>query len=87
MLFYAAALQTLNYDWDTLPVRRETPDRNLNLVEQIRERGGIVPAARREFGRHNEPLHIHSDVQLPPAPAFLRCLVLVRCSIRRNPGS
>ena len=28
--------------------------------------------------RHNEPLGIHSDVQLPPIPAFLRCLVLVR---------
>ena len=31
----------------------------------------IVPAARCEFGRHNEPLRIHSDVQLPPIPAFL----------------
>ena len=30
------------------------------------------------FGRHNEPLVIHSDVQLPPIPAFLRCLGLVR---------
>ena len=29
-------------------------------------------------GRHNEPLGIHSDVQLPPIPAFLRCLVLLR---------
>ena len=42
------------------------------------ECGGVVPAARCEFGRHNEPLGIHSDVQLPPIPAFLRCLVLVR---------
>ena len=24
-----------------------------------------------EFGRHNEPLGIHPDVQLPPIPAFL----------------
>ena len=40
--------------------------------------GGVVPAARCEFGRHNEPLGIYSDVQLPPIPAFLRCLVLVR---------
>ena len=60
------------------PVRRETPDGSLDLVEQIRQGGGVVPAARREFGRHNEPLVIHSDVQLSPVPAFLGCLVLVR---------
>ena len=53
------------------PVRRETPDGNFERGEKIRECGGVVPAARREFGRHNEPLRIHSDVQLPPIPAFL----------------
>ena len=37
----------------------------------------VVPAARRELGRHDEPLVIHSDVQLPPPPAFLRRFVLV----------
>jgi hypothetical protein len=53
------------------PVRRETPDGNFERGEKIRECGGVVPAARCEFGRHNEPLRIHSDVQLPPIPAFL----------------
>ena len=53
------------------PVRRETPDGNLDCVEKSRECGGVVPAARCEFGRHNEPLGIHPDVQLPPIPAFL----------------
>ena len=52
-------------------VRRETPDGNFERGEKIRECGGVVPAARCEFGRHNEPLRIHSDVQLPPIPAFL----------------
>ena len=56
----------------------ETPDGNLDCVEKSRECGGVVPAARCEFGRHNEPLGIHPDVQLPPIPAFLCCLVLVR---------
>ena len=37
-----------------------------------------MPAAGREFGRHNEPRSIHSDGQLAPIPAFLRCLRLVR---------
>ena len=53
------------------PVRRETPDGNFERGEKIRECGGVVPAARGEFGRHNEPFRIHSDVQLPPIPAFL----------------
>ena len=53
------------------PVRRETPDGNFERGEKIRECGGVVPAARGEFGRHHEPLRIHSDVQLPPIPAFL----------------
>ena len=43
---------------------------NTNLGSTL-ECGGVVPAARCEFGRHNEPLGIHPDVQLPPIPAFL----------------
>ena len=66
------------------PVRRETPDWILDLVEQIRQGAGVVPAARRELGRHNEPLVIHSDVQLAPVPASLRCLVLVRVPFART---
>ena len=46
--------------------------------------GGAVSAARLELGRHNEPLVIHSDVQLPPAPTLPGCLVLVRVPFART---
>ena len=35
MLFYAAALQTLNYDWDTLIKRIEDPDDPTNTLEEL----------------------------------------------------
>ena len=39
------------------PVRRETPDGNPDLVEKIREGGGVVPATRRKFvSRHPNAL-------------------------------
>ena len=48
------------------PVRRETPDGNFERGEKIRECGGVIPAARCEFGRHNEPLRAETLLRWDP---------------------
>ena len=70
------------------PVRRDTPDGNFDRVERIGECGGVVPAARCEFGHHNEPLGIHSDVQLSanPGVSSMPCACARSLQLRRHPG-
>ena len=47
MLFYAAALQTLNYDWDTLPLGVSCTAHQ-SLTEQSSGGEGSIESTRRE---------------------------------------